>query len=281
MNKKPIRAITEQEIAAYREDGVVCLRKMFDAEWVEYLREAIQKDIARPGKLKRDVNRGGTGEFFSDTFVWKNIEDFEAFIFDSPSGEIAASLFGAEKVNMLFDQILIKEPGTSTGTLWHHDATYWPIKGHQVCTLWLALDNVSLANGAVEYVKGSHLWNHRYRPESFTGEATYQGQDLPGVPDVESMRDTLDIVHFDLEPGDCTIHHGLTLHGAPGNTSSSLRRRAYVSRWCGDDIVYDPRPNIQKMLYDPDIQPGGPLDCELFPVVWPDSAQSPRTSAVD
>ncbi len=276
MNKSPTRSITGEEVAAFHRDGIVCLRQMFDGDWVEYLRAAIEKDIASPGKLKRDINRGGGGEFFSDTFVWQNIDDFEAFVFDSPSGEIAGKLFGAKKVNLLFDQILVKEPGTTTGTLWHHDATYWPIVGHQVCTLWLALDKVTLANGAVEYVKGSHLWNHRYRPESFTGDTAAYQQDLPEVPDIDTMRNELDIVHFDLEPGDCTVHHGLTLHGAPGNSSSNQRRRAYVTRWCGDDIAYDPRPNIQKMLYDPDIPAGGTLDCELFPVVWTEQGIPPR-----
>ena len=59
------------------------------------------------------------------------------------------------------------------------------------------------------------------------------------------------------------------MHGAPGNSNPSQRRRGYVSRWCGDDVVYDPRPDIQPMLYDPDIAPGGPIDCRLFPVLWP------------
>jgi len=70
-----------------------------------------------------------------------------------------------------------------------------------------------------------------------------------------------------MQPGDCTVHHGLTVHGAPGNSSSSQRRRAYILRYAGDDVIYNPRPNLQRMKRDPGIKAGEPLDCELFPVV--------------
>jgi hypothetical protein len=46
-----------------------------------------------------------------------------------------------------------------------------------------------------------------------------------------------------------------------------MKRRAYIVRWMGEDVRYNPRPNLQPMLRDPGIAPGAPLDCELFPVV--------------
>lgn len=262
------RAISEEEVRAYREDGIVCIRQAFDAGWVAHLRRAVEADMANPSPMLLDINRGGSGNFFGDTFVWQHIDAFRPFIFESPAAEIMATLFGSSKVNLLFDQILVKEPGTSTPTLWHHDATYWPVAGFQVATLWLALDPVNAENGAVEYVKGSHLWGERYAPQSFTGDGRYQS-DLPPLPDFEAMREELDIVQFEMQPGDVTVHNGLTIHAAPGNSTPGTRRRAYVTRWCGDDVTYDPRPGIQPMLYEPDIAAGGPLDCELFPKVWP------------
>ena len=55
---------------------------------------------------------------------------------------------------------------------------------------------------------------------------------------------------------------------AGGNRSQNVRRRAYATRWAGDEVVYDPRPNIQSMLWDPPLSPGDPLDCDLWPKVW-------------
>jgi ectoine hydroxylase-related dioxygenase (phytanoyl-CoA dioxygenase family) len=93
------------------------------------------------------------------------------------------------------------------------------------------------------------------------------------------MRHELDIVRFELEPGDCTLHHGLTVHGAPGNSRPDRRRRAHVSRWAGDDAVYAPRPGIQEMPAMPDIPAGGPIDSDLWPRVWPAPTSKPRRRA--
>ena len=172
------------------------------------------------------------------------------------------------KANILFDQLLVKEPGTSEPTPWHHDLPFWPFQGEHVCTLWLALDEVTLESGAVEYVKGSHRWGKRFQPTSFVGDGRYKQSGLEPLPDIDAMRDELDIVSFEMQPGDCTIHHGLTVHGAPGNARTDRRRRAYITRWGGDGVSYDPREGTQPMLRDPGITAGAAIDCDLWPVVW-------------
>ena len=65
------------------------------------------------------------------------------------------------------------------------------------------------------------------------------------------------------------------LHGAPPNNSKASRRRAYLQRWTGADVTYNPRPDLQRMLRDPGIAPGDPLDCDLFPLVWHESQRQP------
>lgn len=271
MKYQPIRGITEDEIRTYEEDGIVCLRQLFDRDTVKRLQDAAEADMAAPSPMGLNATRDGQGHFFGDTFVWRHLEELHDFVFESPSADIAAALLRASKVNLLFDQFLIKMPGTSTPTLWHHDAPYWPVAGSQVCTIWLALDPVTKASGAVEYVCGSHRWGKRFKAVAFKDQDLYK-EDLPPVPDIEAMRSELKFVQFELEPGDCTVHHGLTVHGAPGNSSTELKRRAYIVRWMGDDVTYNPRPNLQPMLHDPGIAVGGPLDCDLFPVVRPRAA---------
>ncbi|MDP6346003.1 MAG: phytanoyl-CoA dioxygenase family protein [Alphaproteobacteria bacterium] len=262
------RAISPAEIDTYRQDGIVCLRGLFEPDWVDYLRELVDADIQAPSSMVKNINQqGSTGFFFGDTFVRQHLPGFDRFVRQSPAAEIAGSLMQSAKVNLIFDQILVKEPGASTPTLWHQDAPYWPVAGGMIATLWLALDPVTLDNGAVEYIRGSHHGGTRYRAVSFDPDEHYQ-EDLPAVPDIAAEREKYDIVSFEMAPGDCTVHHGLTVHGAPGNRSSEIRRRAYVTRWAGDDVTYNPRPNLQRMLSDPGIALGGPLDCELFPVVW-------------
>ncbi len=268
MNKRPPRAITNEAIETYARDGVVHLKGMFDSAWVEQLRAQAEQDMSAPGDMKHELAESGDpGRFFTDTFLWPRNPEFKTFVFESPAAEVAGTIMDSSKINIVFDQLLIKEPETRQRTVWHHDLTYWPIKGAQVCTLWLALDPVTAETGAAEFVKGSHLWGQRYGPIAFRPGLDY-AEDLPPVPDIEAMRGELEILQFEFEPGDCTLHHGLTVHGAPGNASGSLRRRAHVTRWAGDGVVYDPRPGIQPMLWDPAIEPGAPLDCDLWPEVW-------------
>jgi len=271
MNPTPPRAITEEEIQAYENDGIVVLRQLFDSAWIEELRDLAEQDMAKPGPLVQELTPpGGSGRFFFDTFMWTYNEGFKKFVFESPCAEIAGSIMRSKKVNVFFDQLLIKEPGTTERTPWHHDIPYWPVRGTQVCSLWLALDPVTAQTGAVEYVKGSHLWGEQYHPPAFADDNRYK-IDLPPVPDIDADRDQYEFLQFELEPGDCTVHHGLLVHGAPGNADGTQRRRAVVTRWAGDDAVYYPQPNIMPVMWDPDIPSGGPLDSDLWPVVWQDA----------
>ncbi len=268
MNASPLRPITDAEVDTYRSDGIVVLRELFESAWLDHLRPLVDEDMASPGPLSQELEKNpDSGRFFFDTFLWPRRPGFAQFVHDSPAAAIVARLMGASKVNIFFDQLLVKEPGTSAPTPWHHDLPYWPISGEQVCTLWLALDEVSADSGAVEYVRGSHRWGEQYHPPAFAGDDRYS-TGLPRVPDFEARRDQLDIVQFDLAPGDCTVHHALLVHAAPGNQRRDRRRRAYVTRWAGDGVVYDPQGDVMPILHDPGIAPGAPLDCELWPVVW-------------
>lgn len=60
---------------------------------------------------------------------------------------------------------------------------------------------------------------------------------MPDVPDVLADAELATLLaSFEVEPGGVVVHHYRTLHGAPGNTSVSRRRRAISVRYCGDDI---------------------------------------------
>ncbi|THH34364.1 phytanoyl-CoA dioxygenase family protein [Aliishimia ponticola] len=266
MNEYAPSELNEDAAEVYARDGIVCIRQAFSPSEVEFLREIAAKDMAAPSKMSEDATREGSGRFFSDTFVVKHIPELSRIVEDSSAADYASKLLQSKKINLIFDQFLIKEPGTSTPTVWHHDQTYWPVAGDQVCTMWVALDPVTKETGAVEYVKGSHRWGQRYKAESFVDKDRYK-EDLPPVPDIDSMRDDLDLIMFEMQPGDVTVHHGLTVHGAPGNSRNDQSRRAYVMRMAGADVTYDPRPNLQPMLADPGIPVGAPLDSALFPVL--------------
>jgi len=155
-NADPLGEISEEDVRRYDEDGVVLLKGKFDQAWLKHLSEQIEVDVVNLGPVHMELEEAGqAGRFFFDTFVWTYNAAFKQFVFESPAARIAARMMRASKVNVFYDQLLIKEPGTVKRTPWHHDMPYWPLVGWQVCTIWRALDRVTKDSGAVEYVRGS------------------------------------------------------------------------------------------------------------------------------
>ena len=71
----------------------------------------------------------------------------------------------------------------------------------------------------MQFVKGSHRWTRNFRPNMFVTTTSLPDTEGEDVPDYSRERDRSDIVHWDTEPGDITIHHARTVHGADGNAS--------------------------------------------------------------
>jgi ectoine hydroxylase-related dioxygenase (phytanoyl-CoA dioxygenase family) len=274
MNTDPLTPITEADREAYERDGVVCLRGMFDPDWIERLRGAIERDLRTPSRMATNFAEGSTpGNFFGDMFMWTWDPDFRAVISQSPAPAIAARLMGASTVHFFYDQLFVKEPSTAHPTPWHQDLPYWAVRGDQITSVWIALDPVDRSNGAVEFVTGSHRWAIRFKPTAFrkgnVNDWRYQQSELPDIPDIDAARERYPIRFWEMAPGDCLVFHAAIVHGAPGNATPGRRRRGLALRYTGDDARYDPRPGTFQMIREPALAAGAPMECDLFPRVWP------------
>lgn len=219
--------------------------------------------------LVDDVTGERQGSYLIDTGLVARLKPFRRFSLSGVAPEIAGALLGSEKVNYFGDQIFVKEPGTRERTAFHQDATYFEIEGDQCCVLWIPVDAVTLENGAMLYVRGSHRDGALYQPNVFFSQAPLPGAEGDPLPDIEGHMADYDIVHFDVEPGDVIVHHYRTLHGAGGNTSRYQVRRAASLRYCGDDIRFRTRPGTPKQLHHTTrLNDGDPLGGPDFPVVW-------------
>lgn len=266
-------AVDALDIEAYRRDGAVCLRGVVGADWIERLRAAVDADMAAPGPMAREnTPPGGGGRFFVDFQLWRRHADVRAFVFESPAAEIAAALMGSPTANWYHDHLLVKEPGTAERTPWHHDQPYYPIDGDQICSLWIPLDPVPRET-CVEYVRGSHRWGRWFAPRFFRQggvDLAVQDPRFEPVPDIDAERDRHEFLAWSLEPGDCIAFHALTLHGAPGNASTTRRRRAWAARFTGADARYAARVGqVSPPILDHGLSPGDAMTCEMFPAVWP------------
>jgi ectoine hydroxylase-related dioxygenase (phytanoyl-CoA dioxygenase family) len=264
-----------RQMKAFRDDGAVLLRNVIDAQWVERLRDALAWLRQHPGPLTEIY--GADGGFYGDRFVWTRSAVVHDFVLQSGVGAVMAALMGSEEVRLYCDHVLVKEPGTSQRTPWHHDQQAWPIEGSQIASLWIALDPVTADNGAVEYVAGSHLWGRRFRSDTFgrtgvKGETFTRTDENPyePCPNIDLERDRHRLLCWEMAPGDAVAFHALTVHGAPGNSSSQVRR-AISFRFAGDDVVWHPRTSpTARLIRDPELKPGDPLRrSDLFPRAWP------------
>jgi ectoine hydroxylase-related dioxygenase (phytanoyl-CoA dioxygenase family) len=255
------------ELERFQSDGAVVLRGVF-RDWIEPLRAGVAKVMADPSPLERTVRPAdGSAPFFQDFCNWQRIPEFRAFVFESPAAALAARLMRSQTARFFHDHVLVKEPGASTVTPWHQDQPYYAIEGAQSVSFWTPLDPVA-RDTVMECVAGSHRWGRGFRPTRFDGTALYPKDDFDEIPDIDAKRGELSVVGWDMEPGDAIAFSFRTVHGAPANRSTRPRR-AFSSRWVGDDAVYVERGGKTSPPFpDLKLRPGDRLDAPAFPLIF-------------
>lgn len=252
--------ISDEIVKQYHEDGAVCLRGLFDSEWVERLRKVVQR-----------LQSGGSGpqvsilSYHNQCLAHEEPELMD-FVRTSPAAAIAKRMMGSSQVRFYFDQLFVKEPGTSGPSPWHHDLPFWPIQGNQVCSIWLALDYVTKASSGLEYVAGSHRWGKMFRAFSVEGTTNEGFAEDEQMPDIGGNRDQYRFLNWDMEPGDCLVHQGLTVHGSSENSTRDMIRRAFATRWVGEDVSYRAGAGDRLLVVD-GLKTGDPLPDDRFPLI--------------
>src|SRR5262245_2575731 len=104
--------ITPDEIEAYHRDGVTVLRRVVNADWRTRIEDAIERDIRRPGPFFHGYEADGGGRFHGNLRLWESDETFRDFCLHSSLPALARQFFNATKVNLLYDQLFVKEAGT-------------------------------------------------------------------------------------------------------------------------------------------------------------------------
>ncbi len=285
----PLRAVTDAEVEAFWRDGVVCLRSIMPASVLDSMVKPVEDalistamaDLSEMGDALED---GGfvrvidaavedaevpRGHFKGGTDHWLQQQEFLEFAVRSPLPAIVSSLLRSSSVRLYEDSVLVKEPGTQERTAFHQDLAYFHLAGDQICTTWVPLDTVTAETGAVRFVVGSHLDRTVYRPNLFVTTMSLPGTEGEEVPDFDEMKGEARIISFDTEPGDLTVHHARTIHGANGNASATRRRRAISVRYVGDDARFMTRVGAPTKAHHAEMHDGDDLAVECFPAAWP------------
>lgn len=260
--------LNPSDIEDFQRDGVVLLRGLF-RDWVEPLATGIAQVMLAPSPLERSYYpKDGSSAFFQDYCNWQRIAEFRHFIFDSPAAATAAQLMRSRQARFFHDHILVKRPGNSTVTPWHHDQPYYCVKGAQSVSFWTPLDPIA-RHISLECVAGSHRWSESgFKPKRFDGTPLYAQDDFEELPDIDAQRKSLPIRAWEMQPGDAIAFDFRTVHGAPANTSP-LTRRVFSSRWVGSDARFVDRGAATSPPFPHlTMASGDAFDAPEFPLIY-------------
>ncbi|MEK5209699.1 phytanoyl-CoA dioxygenase family protein [Psychrobacillus sp. FSL H8-0510] len=133
-----------------------------------------------------------------------------------------------EEIKFVDDKVVFKDAKTDFGSPWHQDWHYW--KGQHKFSLWIALDNVTLENGCLKVVPGSH--KNKIEHEDIGGDG-FSKWILP-----ENINEQ-DVVSLPVEAGSIILLHDLLFHASLPNKTGEDRWAfipTYQYSWSFRDI---------------------------------------------
>jgi phytanoyl-CoA hydroxylase len=229
---------TQQQVTFYRDNGFVVIEDFLDPAELELWRNAI--DHATGARTTRLAGRADMpNEYVDNVFtqrvnLWATDAKMKELMLDPRLGQLATELAGVEGVRIWHDQALIKEPW-GNATAWHLDNPKWSFHTRDSITIWIALDDVTMQNGCLYFLPGSHK------------EANYDniqtGANMRDIFKVYPQWATREPFAAQMRAGSCTFHNGLTAHAA-GPNMTPRRRRAMTCAYMPEGATFNGRKNI-------------------------------------
>ena len=212
-------ALQPDEISHYQREGWVVPQWRLPEPRLATMRAALDELLrrnpgVRPEKLvSAHVERAGAdnGEGV------RGVADFLHLAQDPAIVDLVASVLGPDVI-LWGAHVFCKPAGEGYETPWHQDGHYWPIRPLATCTVWVALEPSTRANGCLRVVPGSHrgrvLHPHLHEDRQ---DLTLQQRLADGC------FDAADAVDIELQPGQMSLHDVHMIHGAAANTSAQRR----------------------------------------------------------
>ncbi|MDE2126485.1 MAG: phytanoyl-CoA dioxygenase family protein [Armatimonadetes bacterium] len=265
--------VSQEQIERYQRDGFLIIPNFLtDGElntWRSVTDEAVEQRLEAAAKsdgLDRTAwtNQADPNNFYAQVFVQcVRLADTHAgmadLMLDPRLGRMAGSLAGVDGIRIWHDQALYKQPwGNPTG--WHLDNPYWSFTSPDSLSIWVALDDATLANGCLWYLPGTH--------KQFTGKnagiSTNQRSLFDSYPEWEK----LDAVPADCAAGSAVFHNGRTAHGAGANMTPRPRR-AMTCAYMPDGSTFNGTQNVLPPDYFAALKPGDVLNNDRQnPLIW-------------
>ena len=138
--------------------------------------------------------------------------------------EIATALLGPD-VDLYWNQSVYKAGGGGKQFPWHQDDGYMEVEPTPYLTLWLAVSDVTVENGCVWFMPGSH--KHGVVPH----------EDTPDGRSCYSLDNPNQGVPAPLQAGSVAVFWSQTMHKSGVNVSNGMRK-AYVIQYAKQGLRF-------------------------------------------
>lgn len=153
------------------------------------------------------------------------------------------SQFIGDDITAVNSMFINKPPGASRHPP-HQDLFYFPFRpAEKIIGAWTAVDHVTVENGCLYAVPGSHkaavLYQHQGKKDALK---LYHGVDEEEIAPLDQR------VHLEMSPGDTVFLHPYLLHGSGPNVSKNYRK-AITFHFANSSCEYiDLRGTVQEHL---------------------------------
>jgi hypothetical protein len=255
-----VRDITPDEAAFFRDHGWVHVPGLVKAEVASALAAGAE------AALRGSTYKSFTG-FVDDAFRLHHRPDRtnplarEAVLSPACGRNGARLLRGGPAIRLLQSSYAAKwggaDPEPMGPTPFHQDYPAWALDRSEMFTVWVALVEVTPDMGTMRFADGSHRFGALGRSFVRADDDLFSQhpwlRDLPLSPPLT------------LRPGDATIHHGLTVHGAPHNATP--RPRLSIQAVYGDASALYNGARLNPRWETLGLTLHAPLDHPDFPLV--------------
>ena len=286
--------LTPEEIATYHEQGFLFPIRVLDDSQVAELREALDDHLegrraSQAYELTDPIIDAAAGEAtvgsgaatavveksevekkpHSVPFLfnlWERDERMWKVVSNPVIAGMARQLLGSREVVLMEDGAVVKKPVVGGRLAWHQDYAYWPLASPGAVTCWIALDDVSAANGGMQVAKGSHRLGEKL-PVEFGDGTSIMHEERPGIGEVRPPEEEgLEVVGYELRAGECGFHHALLWHASGPNLSENPRR-GFIPRYVAGGTVWLGALRFPYNYSDAELEcaPGEPIHGPHFP----------------
>ena len=178
----------------------------------------------------KDINKNGKLFFGNQCEYYSHINTYAKSNFLK---KIVQQILG-KKIYLFNEQLVNKSPNTPSSFSWHQDSGYIHFRHKPYLSIWLALTDTNLNNGALSIIptnlnKIKYATDHKWQEKS---------KDL-GIKVNNDKK--LDIC---VKAGTLVLFSSLTPHSSGANKTNK-NRKAYLSQYSSENII-DPFNGIQR-----------------------------------